>query len=96
MEAQQAVSQRKEKKTTQNGLKPMTPKSEVRKMLDNYERTKDAAVLCAMSESELISVAKETNAFVKVRTMNYCRIDILLEHFEKMRHQEADAGYAGC
>lgn len=56
----------------------------------NYVRTKDAAKMFSMSENELISVAREIGAFVKIRRMNYCRIDIMFKHFEDLRELEKE------
>lgn len=54
----------------------------------NYVQTKDAAEMLSMSETEMIRLAKELGAYLKIHSMNYCRIDIILENFEEARKQE--------
>lgn len=54
-------------------------------VLRNYVRTKDVAHALGMSENELIDIAKEIHAFIKIRSMNYCRTDLIIDYFEAMR-----------
>lgn len=62
-------------------------------MAGKYARIPEAAKLLKMSPTSLTYVARTAGAYFRIRGMTYCRVDIILEYFEKVREQTNEADF---
>lgn len=77
------------KKGQENGRKAEHPNvnPKLLEMAGNYARLPEAAEILKMSESAVVDVAKEAGAYFRIRSMSYCRIDLVLDYFERVREE---------